>query len=216
VCVCVNNRVNDELYSPKYTARTRRVIYVIKKKLSKPDGDLIIIVVVGGRRSSVMDGFLFFVTIAVRFNWWHFESATGGYIPYYWTRFGTFPKCPKALWSPRKYRNSALVRTTTTITNTPTDCSWRVSFDPTGRTPERINRPDKTETRARVRRRPIIAVTISFCSPGYTWTLVFSTLQHGFSLNSMYRKMSKVESPILLVIQDTQNNVSVYSTTPFT
>lgn len=43
---------------------------------------------------------------------------------------------------------------------------------------------------------------------GYIWTLVFSTLQHGFSLNSMYRKMSKVESPILLVIQDTQNNVS--------
>ncbi|KAL4112451.1 hypothetical protein QTP88_016240, partial [Uroleucon formosanum] len=42
---------------------------------------------------------------------------------------------------------------------------------------------------------------------GYMWTLVFSTLQHGFSLNSMYRKMSKVESPILLVIQDTQNNV---------
>jgi LysM repeat protein len=42
---------------------------------------------------------------------------------------------------------------------------------------------------------------------GYMWTLVFSTLQHGFSLNSMYRKMSKIESPILLVIQDTQNNV---------
>ncbi|XP_050541417.1 oxidation resistance protein 1 isoform X3 [Daktulosphaira vitifoliae] len=42
---------------------------------------------------------------------------------------------------------------------------------------------------------------------GYMWTLIFSTLQHGFSLNSMYRKMSKVESPILLVIQDTQNNV---------
>lgn len=43
---------------------------------------------------------------------------------------------------------------------------------------------------------------------GYLWTLVFSTSQHGFSLNSMYRKMQKVESPILLVIQDTDNNVS--------
>lgn len=43
---------------------------------------------------------------------------------------------------------------------------------------------------------------------GYVWTLVFSTSQHGFSLNSMYRKMQKVESPILLVIQDTDNNVS--------
>lgn len=48
---------------------------------------------------------------------------------------------------------------------------------------------------------------------GYMWTLIFSTSQHGFSLNSMYRKMQKVESPILLVIQDTDNNVSIWSIT---
>ena len=42
---------------------------------------------------------------------------------------------------------------------------------------------------------------------GYLWTLVFSTSQHGFSLNSLYRKMTRIESPILLVIQDTDNNV---------
>ncbi|XP_017890512.1 oxidation resistance protein 1 isoform X4 [Ceratina calcarata] len=42
---------------------------------------------------------------------------------------------------------------------------------------------------------------------GYPWTLVFSTSQHGFSLNSMYRKMAKIESPILLVIEDTEGNV---------
>ncbi|GLH04467.1 Nucleolar protein c7c, putative, partial [Gryllus bimaculatus] len=42
---------------------------------------------------------------------------------------------------------------------------------------------------------------------GYVWTLVFSTSQHGFSLNSMYRKMSRLESPILLVIEDTEHNV---------
>ncbi|XP_054271822.1 nuclear receptor coactivator 7-like isoform X2 [Macrosteles quadrilineatus] len=42
---------------------------------------------------------------------------------------------------------------------------------------------------------------------GYVWTLVFSTSQHGFSLNSMYRKMTRIESPILMVIQDTDNNV---------
>ncbi|XP_065335830.1 oxidation resistance protein 1 isoform X4 [Cloeon dipterum] len=42
---------------------------------------------------------------------------------------------------------------------------------------------------------------------GYPWTLVFSTSQHGFSLNSMFRKMAKVESPILLVVQDTENRV---------
>ncbi|XP_066600027.1 nuclear receptor coactivator 7 isoform X6 [Prorops nasuta] len=42
---------------------------------------------------------------------------------------------------------------------------------------------------------------------GYLWTLIFSTSQHGFSLNSMYRKMARLESPILLVIEDTEGNV---------
>ncbi|CRK99248.1 CLUMA_CG012679, isoform B [Clunio marinus] len=42
---------------------------------------------------------------------------------------------------------------------------------------------------------------------GYSWSLVFSTSQHGFSLNSLYRKMHKLESPILIVIEDTQKNV---------
>ncbi|XP_069702261.1 oxidation resistance protein 1 isoform X6 [Periplaneta americana] len=42
---------------------------------------------------------------------------------------------------------------------------------------------------------------------GYVWTLVFSTSQHGFSLNSMYRKMNRLESPILMVIEDTEHNV---------
>lgn len=46
---------------------------------------------------------------------------------------------------------------------------------------------------------------------GYQWTLVFSTSQHGFSLNSMYRKMARIESPILLVIEDTEGNVSFLS-----
>lgn len=42
---------------------------------------------------------------------------------------------------------------------------------------------------------------------GYSWSLVFSTSQHGFSLNSLYRKMHKLESPILIVIEDTEKNV---------
>ncbi|XP_063696016.1 oxidation resistance protein 1 isoform X3 [Culicoides brevitarsis] len=42
---------------------------------------------------------------------------------------------------------------------------------------------------------------------GYAWSLVFSTSQHGFSLNSLYRKMHKLESPVLIVIQDTEQNV---------
>jgi len=42
---------------------------------------------------------------------------------------------------------------------------------------------------------------------GYSWSLAFSTSQHGFSLNSLYRKMYKLESPILIVIEDTEKNV---------
>nr|CAD7445975.1 unnamed protein product [Timema bartmani] len=42
---------------------------------------------------------------------------------------------------------------------------------------------------------------------GYLWTLVFSTSQHGFSLNSLYRKMNRLESPILMVIEDTEHNI---------
>ncbi|KAK7602828.1 hypothetical protein V9T40_006802 [Parthenolecanium corni] len=42
---------------------------------------------------------------------------------------------------------------------------------------------------------------------GYSWTLVFSTSQHGYSLNFMYRKMNRVDSPILMIIQDTESNV---------
>lgn len=44
---------------------------------------------------------------------------------------------------------------------------------------------------------------------GYSWSLIFSTSQHGFSLNSLYRKMQRLESPVLVVIQDTEHNVSL-------
>ncbi|XP_034662254.1 uncharacterized protein LOC117897485 isoform X13 [Drosophila subobscura] len=42
---------------------------------------------------------------------------------------------------------------------------------------------------------------------GYSWSLIFSTSQHGFALNSLYRKMARLESPVLIVIEDTDNNV---------
>lgn len=58
----------------------------------------------------------------------------------------------------------------------------------------------------------ILAVHISalcfLILAGYVWTLMFSTSQHGFSLNSLYRKMNRLESPILMVIEDTEHNVS--------
>ncbi|XP_030374078.1 uncharacterized protein LOC115623726 isoform X9 [Scaptodrosophila lebanonensis] len=42
---------------------------------------------------------------------------------------------------------------------------------------------------------------------GYSWSLIFSTSQHGFALNSLYRKMARLESPVLIVIEDTEHNV---------
>jgi hypothetical protein len=42
---------------------------------------------------------------------------------------------------------------------------------------------------------------------GYAWSLIFSSAQHGFSLQTLYRRMAKFESPVLLVIMDTENNV---------
>uniref|UniRef100_A0A131YWP9 Oxidation resistance protein 1 n=1 Tax=Rhipicephalus appendiculatus TaxID=34631 RepID=A0A131YWP9_RHIAP len=41
----------------------------------------------------------------------------------------------------------------------------------------------------------------------YAWTLVYSTLKHGFSLKTLYREMLKIESPILLAVLDTEGAV---------
>ncbi|KAJ8322197.1 hypothetical protein KUTeg_000668 [Tegillarca granosa] len=42
---------------------------------------------------------------------------------------------------------------------------------------------------------------------GYPWTLIYSTEKHGFSLKTMYRDMVGIDSPILLVVKDTMDNV---------
>ena len=44
---------------------------------------------------------------------------------------------------------------------------------------------------------------------GYNWKIVFSSAQHGFSLKSLYRKMHEVDTSIILIIQDTQQNVRI-------
>lgn len=46
---------------------------------------------------------------------------------------------------------------------------------------------------------------------GYPWTLVYSSDKHGFSLKTLYRSMSMIDSPILLIIKDTNNQVIVTS-----
>ena len=45
---------------------------------------------------------------------------------------------------------------------------------------------------------------------GYAWTLIYSTSQHGFSLNTLYRDMKHFDSPVLLIIEDTNCAVSVF------
>ncbi len=42
---------------------------------------------------------------------------------------------------------------------------------------------------------------------GYPWTLVYSTDKHGFSLKTLYRAMGGCDSPILLSVKDTRNQV---------
>ncbi|KAI4487668.1 hypothetical protein M0802_011930 [Mischocyttarus mexicanus] len=56
-------------------------------------------------------------------------------------------------------------------------------------------------------RRAILCKQLPARAEGFLWTLVFSTSQNGFSLKSMYRQMANFESPILLVIKDTEGNV---------
>ena len=43
---------------------------------------------------------------------------------------------------------------------------------------------------------------------GYPWSLVYSSDKNGFSLKTLYRSMGDIDSPILLTIKDTHNQVS--------
>ncbi|XP_060065002.1 nuclear receptor coactivator 7-like [Ylistrum balloti] len=42
---------------------------------------------------------------------------------------------------------------------------------------------------------------------GYPWMMIYSTEQHGFSLRTLYRDMQGIDSPILLVVHDTSDNI---------
>ncbi|XP_013923146.1 PREDICTED: oxidation resistance protein 1 isoform X1 [Thamnophis sirtalis] len=42
---------------------------------------------------------------------------------------------------------------------------------------------------------------------GYPWTLVFSTAKHGMSLKTLYRTMAGLDTPVLLVIKDSDGQV---------
>ncbi|KAM6460384.1 nuclear receptor coactivator 7 isoform 1-T1 [Liasis olivaceus] len=51
---------------------------------------------------------------------------------------------------------------------------------------------------------------------GYPWKLVYSTQEHGTSLKTLYRKSSSLDSPVLLVIKDMDNQIfGAYATHAF-
>ena len=57
-----------------------------------------------------------------------------------------------------------------------------------------------------------IARHLTARAQGYPWHLVFSSTKHGFSLSTLYRRMEEVEnsSPVLVVVEDTRGEVSVF------
>lgn len=58
-----------------------------------------------------------------------------------------------------------------------------------------------------VEHRRMLSKRLPARAEGYSWNLIFSTSQHGFSLQTMYRKMAQYDTPVLMVVQDTENNV---------
>ncbi|AWP20005.1 putative nuclear receptor coactivator 7-like [Scophthalmus maximus] len=51
---------------------------------------------------------------------------------------------------------------------------------------------------------------------GYPWGLAYSTVKHGTSLKTLYRNLATVDSPVLLVIKDIDNQMfGAFSTHPF-
>lgn len=51
---------------------------------------------------------------------------------------------------------------------------------------------------------------------GYPWRLAYSTVKHGTSLKTLYRNLQDVDSPVLLVVKDMDNQIfGAFSTHPF-
>ncbi|NXN93663.1 NCOA7 protein, partial [Rhinopomastus cyanomelas] len=51
---------------------------------------------------------------------------------------------------------------------------------------------------------------------GYPWQLAYSTVEHGTSLKTLYRKSASLDSPVLLIIKDMDNQIfGAYATHPF-
>lgn len=45
---------------------------------------------------------------------------------------------------------------------------------------------------------------------GYPWTLAFGTSKHGMSIKTLYRAMQGQDTPVLMVIKDSDGQVSAH------
>uniref|UniRef100_A0A8C9W0P1 Nuclear receptor coactivator 7 n=1 Tax=Scleropages formosus TaxID=113540 RepID=A0A8C9W0P1_SCLFO len=66
------------------------------------------------------------------------------------------------------------------------------------------------------KRRQSLASYLPARIQGYPWRLAYSTAVHGTSLKTLYRNLTDIDSPVLLVIKDMDNQVfGAFSTHPF-
>ncbi|KAL8607737.1 hypothetical protein ACOMHN_039410 [Nucella lapillus] len=74
---------------------------------------------------------------------------------------------------------------------------------------DRSNMPELTHQSSILSEQHILQLSNSLPARtiGYKWSLVYSTSLHGFSLKRLYREVARIDSPILLVLKDTQNTI---------
>jgi len=65
---------------------------------------------------------------------------------------------------------------------------------------------------------PVVCLSVCVCqlmahlparAEGSSWHLLYSSSVHGYSLRTLYRQMMAVDSPILLIVMDTDHHVSL-------
>ena len=52
-----------------------------------------------------------------------------------------------------------------------------------------------------------LACNLPAMMEGLSWNLLYSTENHGFSLNTLFRKLAHFDSAAFLIIQDVSDNV---------
>ncbi|XP_030645613.1 oxidation resistance protein 1b [Chanos chanos] len=78
------------------------------------------------------------------------------------------------------------------------------TFRPNLNEPSDLLQTDQIE---KVRREGTLAKNLPPRTIGYPWTLAFSTCKHGMSIKSLYRAMQGLDSPVLMVIKDSDGQL---------